>query len=327
MRAMLWDKLGEPLYLKDVPIPKPLPHEVLIKVRACGVCRTDLHIIEGELDFPKKPLILGHQVVGIVEALGSDVKGISRGIRVGVPWLAGTCQHCEFCLSQRENLCDNALFTGYQTNGGYAEYCVANKDYILPIPDIYSDEEAAPLLCAGLIGFRALHLAEPFQKIGLYGFGSSAHILIQLIKSLKKEAYVFTRPGDKTNQDFATSLGAFWVGGSDELPAELLDSALLFAPLGDLYPQALKAIKKGGKVISAGIHMSDIPSFPYKLLWEERSLSSVANLTRNDGKDFMKLVEKIPVKVSVHVFPLEEANEALKALKEGKYKGSIVLKI
>ena len=270
---------------------------------------------------------MGHQVVGTIEAVGSDAKDLSIGTRVGVPWLGGTCQHCEFCLSERENLCDNALFTGFQKNGGYAEYCVADKDYILPIPEGYNDEEAAPLLCAGLIGFRALRLAEPFQKIGLYGFGSSAHILIQIINFFKKKVYVFTRPGDKTTQIFAKSLDAFWVGGSDELPPNLLDSALLFAPIGDLYPQALKTIKKGGKVISAGIHMSDIPSFPYKLLWEERSLSSVANLTRQDGKDFMQLAQEISIKVSVHTFRLEEANEALKALKEGKYKGSIVLKI
>lgn len=313
MRAMILEEVGKPLVLKEVPIPTPSKNEVLIKVHSCGVCRTDLHIFDGELIPPKLPLILGHQIVGTLE----------DGALVGVPWLGGSCGKCEFCLSKRENLCDQAVFNGFHRNGGYAEYCTANKDFIFPL----ASKEVAPLLCAGLIGYRAFRLAQPANKIGFYGFGSSAHILIQVAVYLGKEIYVFTRPGDKKTQAFALSLGAKWAGGSDEMPPNLLDAALIFAPAGELYPQALKCIKKGGKVISAGIHMSNIPAFPYSLLWGERSMSSVANLTRQDGVDFLELAKKIPLKITTTTFALEEANEALNAIKHGKLEGSAVLVI
>jgi len=327
MRAMVLEKVGSPLILKDVPIPIPTAHEVLIKNKTCGVCRTDLHIFDGELPHPKLPLILGHQVVGIVEKVGDKVSKHKVGDPIGVPWLGGCCNKCEFCLSGRENLCDNAVYTGYMRDGGYAEYCTALEDFVLPIPEAYDDIHAAPLLCAGLIGYRAFRLAGKAKVLGLYGFGSSAHLLLQVAKHLGSKTYVFTRPGDTKTQDFARSLGATWAGGSDELPPVLLDAALIFAPVGALYPQALKAVKKGGKVISAGIHMSDIPSFPYDLLWGERSMSSVANLTRQDGKDFIDLAKKTPIDVKVTVFPLEEANQALAAIKNGSLEGSAVLKI
>lgn len=327
MLAMVLEKAGQQLILKEVPRPVPKPFEVLIKVHSCGVCRTDLHIAEGELPHPKLPLILGHQVVGTIAALGEKAAKYKVGSRVGVPWLGGTCHKCEFCLSGRENLCDQAVYTGYLRDGGYAEYCTAHEDYILPLPSSYDDLKAAPLLCAGLIGYRAFRLAGRNKTIGLYGFGSSAHLLIQVIKALGHQAYVFTRPGDEKKQQFARSLGATWAGGSDELPPEALDAALIFAPVGALYPQALKAIKKGGRVVSAGIHMSDIPSFPYALLWEERSISSVANLTRQDGADFLQLAEKIPMQVMATPFPLAEANQALAAIKAGTIDGSAVLLI
>lgn len=327
MRAMIFEEVGRPLVLKEVPCPTPKSFEVLIKTKACGVCRTDLHIIDGELSHPKLPLILGHQIVGIVDKIGDEVSKYQVGDRVGVPWLGGCCRQCEFCLSERENLCDGAIYTGYLRDGGYADYCTAHEDFILRIPCCHDDIHAAPLLCAGLIGYRAFRLAGPTKTIGLYGFGSSAHLLIQVAHALGREVYVFTRPGDKETQEFAYSLGAKWAGGSDQLPPQLLDAALIFAPVGALYPQALKAIKKGGKVISAGIHMSDIPSFPYSLLWEERSLSSVANLTRRDGVDYMQLVKDIPLDVTVTSFPLEEANQALEAIRNGTLEGSAVLKI
>ena len=327
MRAMVLEKVGAPLVLEEVPCPVPQDFEVLIKVKTCGVCRTDLHIVEGDLSSPKLPLILGHQVIGVIEKIGNKVSKRKVGERVGVPWLGGSCNQCEFCLSARENLCDHGMYTGYLCNGGYAEYCVAHEDFILEIPKKYDDLYAAPLLCAGLIGFRALRLIGSFQTVGFYGFGSSAHLLIQVANSLGKEVYVFTRPKDGKTQEFAYFLGAKWAGGSDELPPVALDAALIFAPVGDLYPQALKVIKKGGKVISVGIHMSDIPSFPYSLLWEERSLSSVANLTRRDGLEFMKLLKTLDLHVKVTSFPLEQANEALAAVKSGKYDGSIVLTV
>lgn len=329
MRAMMLEAIGHPLVLRDIPITQPAPFELRIKVHTCGVCRTDLHIIGGELPSPPLPLILGHQVVGIVEKVGAAVTKHQCGQRVGVPWLGGCCGGCEFCLTKRENLCDSGVFTGYLRNGGYAEYCTAHEDFVLglPAPSVYDDSQMAPLLCAGLIGYRALRLAEPAKTIGFYGFGSSAHLLIQVASALGKKVYVFTRPGDMQTQQFAISLGATWAGGSDQNPPDLLDAALIFAPVGALMPQALKAIKKGGKVVSAGIHMSDIPAFPYALLWGERSLSSVANLTRKDGLEFMQLIEKIPLKVSVTAFPLEKANEALAAIKNGSIEGSAVLSI
>lgn len=327
MRAMVLEEVGRPLILKDVPCPIPNPFEVLIKIKACGVCRTDLHIVDGELPHPKLPLILGHQVVGIIDKLGENVSKHKIGDRVGIPWLGGSCHTCEFCVSERENLCDKAIYTGYLRDGGYADYCTAHEDFILSLPQVYDDLHTAPLLCAGLIGYRAFRLAGPAKTIGFYGFGSAAHLLIQVANALDCEVYVFTRPGDEKTQAFARSLGAKWTGGSDQLPPIALDAALIFAPVGALYPQALKAIKKGGKVISAGIHMSDIPSFPYALLWEERSMSSVANLTRQDGIDFMQIVEKFQLQVTVTSFSLENVNQALAAIRNGTLEGSAVLKI
>lgn len=327
MRAMVLEEVGRLLILKDVPCPTPNPFEVLIKIKACGVCRTDLHIVDGELPHPKLPLILGHQVVGIIDKLGKNVSKHKIGDQVGVPWLGGTCHTCEFCVSERENLCDKAIYTGYLRDGGYADYCTAHEDFVLSLPQIYDDLHTAPLLCAGLIGYRAFRLAGPAKTIGFYGFGSAAHLLIQVANALGCEVYVFTRPGDEKTQAFARSLGARWTGGSDQLPPIALDAALIFAPVGALYPQALKAVKKGGKVISAGIHMSDIPSFPYALLWEERSMSSVANLTRQDGIDFMQLIEKFRLQITVTPFALENVNQALAAIRNGTLEGSAVLKI
>lgn len=327
MRAMVLEKVGFPLILKDVPCPTPNPWEVLIKVKACGVCRTDLHIVDGELPHPKLPLILGHQVIGIIDKLGENVSKHRIGDRVGIPWLGETCHTCEFCISERENLCDKAIYTGYLRDGGYADYCTAHEDFVLKLPQVYDDLHTAPLLCAGLIGYRAFRLAGPTKTIGFYGFGSAAHLLIQVANALGREVYVFTRPGDEKTQAFARSLWAKWTGGSDQLPPIALDAALIFAPVGALYPQALKAIKKGGKVISAGIHMSDIPSFPYALLWEERSISSVANLTRQDGIDFMKIVKKFHLQITITPFLLEEANQALAAIRNGTLEGSAVLKM
>lgn len=327
MRAMVLEKIGHPLVLRDVPLPVPRPHEVLIRIKACGVCRTDLHIVDGELKHPKLPLILGHQVVGIVDQLGDGVTAHKIGERVGIPWLGGCCHRCEFCLEGKENLCDQAVYTGYLRDGGFAEYCTAGEDFVLKVPEDYDDFHTAPLLCAGLIGYRAFRLAGPVKTIGLYGFGSAAHILIQVATFLGCHVYVFTRPGDEQTQAFARSLGAKWTGGSDQQPPVALDAALIFAPDGALYPKALKAVKKGGKVISAGIHMSDIPSFPYALLWEERSMSSVANLTRQDGIDFMALIKKLNLKATITSFPLEKANDALAAIRNGSLEGSAVLRL
>lgn len=327
MRAMVLEEIGCPLVLKDIPCPVPKSFEVLIKVHACGVCRTDLHIVDGELPHPKLPLVPGHQIVGTIEKLGDKASRHQIGDRIGVPWLGGCCDRCEFCVSGKENLCDQAIFTGYLRDGGFAEYCTVHEDFILKLPKDYDDLHAAPLLCAGLIGYRAFRLAEPHKRIGFYGFGSSAHLLIQVACALGKEVYVFTRPGDEKGQQFARSLGAKWTGGSDQLPPVVIDAALIFAPAGALYPQALKAIKKGGKVISAGIHMSDIPSFPYELLWGERSMSSVANLTRQDGIDYMQLVKGLRLKVVAKGFPLEDANQALAAIRDGSLEGSAVLLI
>lgn len=327
MRAMVLEKGGSPLVLREVAVPIPDSHQVLIRVSACGVCRTDLHIVDGDLPDPKLPLILGHQIVGQVTKIGSKVSKLKEGDRVGIPWLGGCCQTCDYCLEGNENLCDTPLFTGYQQNGGFAEYCVANEDFIIKIPENHDDIHTAPLLCAGLIGFRAFQQAATKKNIGFYGFGSSAHILIQVARKLGQDVYVFTRPGDTQTQKFALSLGAKWAGGSDELPPIALEAAILFAPVGDLFPQALQAVKKGGRVVSAGIHMSDIPSFPYALLWGERSMSSVANLTRQDGIDFFNLIEKIPLKTFVKKYSLEEANQALEDIRKGTLEGSAVLEI
>lgn len=327
MRAMVLEQVGQPLVLRNIPCPTPKPYEVLIKITACGVCRTDLHIVDGELPPPKLPLILGHQIVGIIEKLGINASKHKVGDRVGIPWLGGTCHTCEFCLSERENLCDKAIFTGYLRDGGFADYCTAHEDFVLMLPNMYDDLHLAPFLCAGLIGYRAFRLAGSAKTIGFYGFGSSAHLLIQVAMALGREVYVFTRSGDEKTQAFARSLGAKWTGGSDQLPPSALDTALIFAPVGALYPQALKAVKKGGKVISAGIHMSDIPSFPYALLWEERSISSVANLTRQDGIDFLEIVKKFHLDVTITPFVLEDANQALAAIRNGTLEGSVVLEI
>ena len=293
MRAMLLKAPKERLCLESVPIPRPSPQQVLVKVQACGVCRTDLHIVDGELTSAKFPLILGHQIVGRVEKVGEQVEKFSAGDVVGIPWLGGTCQHCHYCQTQRENLCDHARFTGYQIDGGYAEYAVANEQFCFSLPENYPPLQAAPLLCAGLIGYRSYRLVGEGQKLGFYGFGAAAHILIQVASYQGREVYAFTKSGDIQGQEFARSLGAVWAGGSDEQPSEILDGAIIFAPVGSLVPTALQAIAKGGVVVCAGIHMSDIPSFPYQILWGERVVRSVANLTRQDGEEFLALAPQI----------------------------------
>ncbi|MGK7907883.1 MAG: zinc-dependent alcohol dehydrogenase family protein [Synechococcus sp.] len=327
MRALIFDRPHAPLQLVERPIPTPSSEQVLLRVLACGVCRTDLHIVDGELEHPKLPLIPGHQIVGIVESLGSTVKGLNVGDRVGVPWLGQTCHTCAYCRTQRENLCDRALFTGYQIDGGYAEYAVADADFCFPIPAGYPDLQAAPLLCAGLIGFRSLRMTGDAERLGFYGFGAAAHILIQVARFQKKEVFAFTRPGDRQGQDFARRLGATWAGGSEEAPPTKLDAAIIFAPVGSLVPTALQAVSKGGTVVCAGIHMSDIPSFPYRYLWGERVVKSVANLTRKDGEEFLEIAPQVPVKTDVQVFPLERGNEALAALRSGQIRGAAVLSI
>jgi len=326
MLAMVLRKTGQSLQLEELPVPRPGAHEVLIRVKACGVCRTDLHIVDGELASPKLPLILGHEIVGEVVDAGAKASRYPVGTQVGVPWLAHTDGDCLYCRNGQENLCDNAQFTGYTVDGGYAEYTVANEDYCLALPAGYATAEAAPLLCAGLIGYRTYRLAGPnLQRIGIYGFGAAAHILAQIISFQGKDLYAFTRPGDEAAQEFARNLGAVWVGGSDELPPHLLDAALIFAPVGALMIQALHATRKGGVVVSGGIHMSDIPSFPYRLLWEERVLRSVANLTRRDGEEFMRVAPEVPVRTSVQTYALEHANQALDDLRHGRLQGAAVL--
>lgn len=324
---MVLEAIGEPLKLSDWPQPQPNPGQVLVQIEACGVCRTDLHIVEGDLPQPTLPLIPGHQIVGKVVALGEGVRGFTLGDRVGIPWLGHTCCECRFCLSERENLCDRALFTGYTLNGGYAEYTVADERFCLPLPAAYDALQVAPLLCAGLIGYRAYRLAGPGQRLGFYGFGAAAHILIQVARYHHRQVYAFTRPGDEAGQTFARQLGAVWAGGSDQVPPERLDAAIIFAPVGALVPAALEAVDKGGRVVCAGIHMSEIPAFPYRLLWEERSLCSVANLTRKDGLEFLALAPQIPVHTAVQTFPLAQANEALTALRSGAINGAAVLQI
>ena len=327
MRAMILEAPGQPLKVAELPMPTAAPEQVLLKVHACGICRTDLHIVDGELTQPKLPLIPGHQIVGTVVSVGSQVKAFKAGDRVGVPWLGYTCNHCRYCLTGRENLCDNAQFTGYQIDGGYAEYTVADERFCFPIPQGYPDLQAAPLLCAGLIGYRSYRMTGDAKRLGFYGFGAAAHILIQLARSQGRQVFAFTRSGDIKGQQFARKLGAVWAGGSEELPPEPLDAAIIFAPVGKLVPAALQAVAKGGVVVCAGIHMSDIPSFPYSILWEERVLRSVANLTRQDGEEFLELAPKVPIQTRVNIFPLIEANEALDALKRGKIEGAAVLVI
>jgi propanol-preferring alcohol dehydrogenase len=325
MRAMLFTKVGVPLRATELPIPVPGPQQLLIQVRACAVCRTDLHVVDGELTQPKLPLVPGHEIVGTVIKAGSGVRQFKVSDRVGVPWLGWTCGECSFCHNGQENLCDQAKFTGYTLDGGYAEAAVADQRFCFSIADSYSDAEAAPLLCAGLIGYRSLVKAGNGNRLGIFGFGAAAHIVAQVAKYQRREIYAFTRPGDEEAKNFALDLGAIWAGGSDELPPVRLDAAIIFAPAGELVPQALRAVGKGGTVVCGGIHMSDIPSFPYAILWDERSVCSVANLTRRDGAEFMALAPKVPVRTEVETFPLEEANEALNRLRTGKIRGAAVL--
>jgi propanol-preferring alcohol dehydrogenase len=328
MRAMVLERAQQPLKLKEVKVPRPGPSQVLIRVKACGVCRTDLHIVDGELREPKLPLIPGHEIVGTVAAAGAAVKQFRVGDRVGVPWLGHTCGRCRYCRRGQENLCDFPQFTGYTLDGGYAEYTVAEAGYTFPLPAGYPDVQAAPLLCAGLIGYRSYRLAGAgVERLGIYGFGAAAHILIQVAVHQGKKIYGFTRPGDTETQEFARRLGAVWAGGADELPPQELDAAIIFAPVGALIPGALKATAKGGTVVSGGIHMSDIPSFPYEILWGERVVRSVANLTRRDGEEFLALAPQVPVKTEVQVLPLEAANEALNRLRAGQIEGAAVLKV
>ncbi len=325
MKAEMFERVGKPLELRDIPIPEPSSDQVLIKVAVCGICRTDLHIFDGELNNPKLPLVMGHQIIGKVVKIGNQVSGIAIGDRVGVPWLGGSCGNCSYCKEGKENLCDQAIYTGYSVDGGFAEYTVANSHYIFPIPTSYTDLDAAPLLCAGLIGFRALNMTDGAKKIGFFGFGSAASILIQVVCYRGGEVYAFTRPGDHEKQELARKMGAIWAGGSDEMPKVMLDAAIIFATVGALIPKALRTVKKGGVVVSAEIHMSYIPSFPYADLWEERQIRSVANLTRRDGEEFLKIAPQIPIKTQVTAYPLEKVNQALRDLKNGSLKGAAVI--
>ncbi len=318
MKAMVLDAPGRSLRLGELPDPEPATGQVLLRVRACGVCRTDLHVLDGELGHPKLPLVLGHQIVG------TDV---DTGERLGVPWLGWTDGDCRFCTTGRENLCEAARFTGYDLDGGFAELAVADRRFCFPIPDAFPDLEAAPLLCAGLIGFRALRFADDADRLGLVGFGAAAHIVVQVARHEGRRVFAFTRPGDEAAQRFARELGAEWTGGTDERPPEELDAVIVFAPVGELVPFSLRLLARGGRVVCAGIHMSDIPSFPYELLWGERSVRSVANLTRRDGEEFLALAPRIPVRTEVEAFSLEEANEALTRLRAGAIRGGAVLRI
>ncbi|HZR08442.1 MAG TPA: zinc-dependent alcohol dehydrogenase family protein [Myxococcales bacterium] len=322
MRAMVLVQPGQPLEPRELADPRPAPGQILLRVRACGVCRTDLHVRDGELPDPKLPLILGHEIVGIVEQDGGR---FSRGTRVGVPWLGWTCGECRECRAGRENLCERARFTGYQIDGGYAERAVADERYCFPLPDRYPDAQAAPLLCAGLIGYRSLRMAGDPRNLGLYGFGAAAHLIAQVARAEGRAVYAFTSPGDAAAQRLALDLGAAWAGSSLELPPVPLDAAILFAPVGALVPQALRAVRKAGVVVCAGIHMSDIPSFPYSILWEERVVRSVANLTRRDAEEFLSLAARVPLDVRVHPRPLAEANQALSSLKAGGITGAAAL--
>ena len=322
MRAMVLIEPGRPLELRELPDPDPQPGQVLLRVRACGVCRTDLHVADGELTDPKLPLVLGHEIVGIVEKGGSR---FARGTRVGVPWLGWTCGVCEYCRAGRENLCDRARFTGYQIDGGYAELTVADERYCFPLPDRYSDAEAAPLLCAGLIGARSLRMAGDARRLGLYGFGAAAHLITQVARAEGREVYAFTSPGDMEAQRFALSLGAGWAGSSLDMPPAELDAAILFAPVGALVPQALRAVRKAGVVVCSGIHMSEIPSFPYRLLWGERVVRSVANLTRRDAEEFLAIAGRLPLRTRVAAHPLTAANDVLASLRAGGVVGAAAL--
>jgi len=325
MKAMVLNRPGTPLQWSDLPDRQPGQGEIRVKVLACGVCRTDLHVLDGELPHPNSPIILGHEIVGRIDALGSGVAGLSLGERVGIPWLGHTCGVCPYCQAQRENLCDAPLFTGYTRDGGFATATIADARFALPLGEVGDDVALAPLLCAGLIGWRALTLAGDGKRLGLYGFGAAAHILAQVARWQGREIYAFTRPGDEKTQAFARSLGASWAGGSDVAPPVALDAAIIFATVGDLVPLALRAVRKGGRVVCAGIHMSDIPAFPYSILWEERQILSVANLTRQDGLDFLKLAPEIGIVTKTTTYPLEQANQALADLRAGRFEGAAVL--
>lgn len=338
MRAMVLETARTPLRMRELPTPVPAAREILLEVAACGVCRTDLHVVDGELANPKLPLIPGHEIVGRVAVLGADVAGFAVGERIGVPWLGYTCGVCPYCRAGRENLCDRPLFTGYTRDGGYATHALADARFCFPLPERRDDAEIAPFLCAGLIGWRSYRMAgaqwegqgagserESLQALGLYGFGAAAHILAQVAAWQGRRVYAFTRGGDTAAQAFARSLGAVWAGGSDEMPPERLDAAIIFAPVGALVPLALKAVKKGGRVVCGGIHMSDIPRFPYSLLWEERHVVSVANLTRADAREFLDIVPRAGVKTEVTRYPLDAANDALSDLREGRLQGAAVL--
>ncbi len=325
MKAMVLEAVGEPLKLIERETPKPGVNEVLVEVGACAVCRTDLHVVDGDLTEPKLPIIPGHEIVGRVVSMGTSANRFKVGDRVGIPWLGHTCSSCHYCTSARENLCDAARFTGYQIDGGFATHCIADADYCFPIPDRYDDVHAAPLLCAGLIGYRSLKAAGDAKRLGIYGFGAAAHIVAQVANHQGREVYAFTRPGDTTAQEFAKSLNCAWAGGSDERPPEALEAAIIFAPVGALVPAALRATEKGGTVVLGGIHMSDIPSMPYEILWGERVVRSVANLTRQDAIKFMELAERYPIETTVETMALQDANKALGRLRDGDLTGAAVL--
>lgn len=327
MKASVFERAGQPLRVVDMPVPAPGPHQTLLRVKACGVCRTDLHILDGELPDPKLPLVPGHQIIGTIEQVGDAVDRFAPGDRVGVPWLGSTCGTCAYCRDGRENLCDNARFTGYHIDGGFAEYTAADERFCFPLPGGYPDTQAAPLLCGGLIGYRSFRMCGEARRIGFYGFGSAAHIIVQVATYLNREVYAFTRPGNREGQEFARRMGAVWAGDSDTLPPELLDAAIIFAPVGGLVPHALKAVRKGGAVVCAGIYMSDIPSVPYELLWNERELRSVANLTRRDGEEFLRLAPRVPVHTEITTYPLEQAQQALDDLRNGRVSGSAVITV
>jgi propanol-preferring alcohol dehydrogenase len=325
MKAMVLNTPGTPLEWTELPDRQPGPGQIRVKVLACGVCRTDLHVLDGELPDPKSPIIPGHEIVGRIDAVGAGVEGLSVGERVGIPWLGHTCGVCPYCRAQRENLCDAPLFTGYTRDGGFATATIADARFTFPLGETGEDVALAPLLCAGLIGWRSLQIAGEAKTLGLYGFGAAGHIVAQVARWQGRAVYAFTRPGDTAGQAFARSLGAVWAGGSDEAPPEPLEAAIIYATVGDLVPLALKAVRKGGRVVCAGIHMSDIPSFPYQILWEERQLVSVANLTRQDGIDFLGLAPKIGIDVKTTRYPLQQANQALADLRAGRFEGAAVL--
>jgi propanol-preferring alcohol dehydrogenase len=325
MRAMLLESVRQPLRYRELPTPSAGTGQVLVRINACAICRTDLHVIDGELPHPKLPLVPGHEIAGRIVAVGEGVSRFHPGDRVGIPWLGWTCGNCTFCLADRENLCERARFTGYTIDGGYATHTVADARFCFRLPDAYADAEAAPLLCAGLIGYRSLIKTGQAGRLGIYGFGAAAHIVAQVARHQGRQIFAFTRPGDTAAQQFARSLGAVWAGGSNQSPPEPLDAAIIFASAGELVPQALKAVNKGGTVVCGGIHMTDIPSFPYEILWHERAVCSVANLTRRDGEEFLELAPRVPIRTRIQKFPLVEANDALERLRHGKLQGAAVL--